>query len=186
MANESRVSELILRLRDEVSVAAKSSSASLEHLNRAVGATIASASKASGAMFKFKGGWEPSPQLRLAREEIQLLNPQFIGYSGAADKAAQAQERFLVKAGQIKPIISVAAQELAGMNRGASLVSSGLTTLLFTGLTPVGLALAAGVIGMGAWSSASEKASEKTKALAEIQKNFAAGMKASNERLTEL
>ena len=162
----SNVSELILRLRDEVSVAAKSSKASLEHLNRAVESTIASASKASQAMFQFKGGWEPTPQLRLAREELQLLNPQLIGYSGSVTGAAQAQTQFLTSARPLGTALSFAASQAGVLGPAANIASNAIVAMAVQS-GPAGLALGALAATIGILASRIQTARDRFRELSE-------------------
>lgn len=117
---------------------------------------------------------------------LPLLGPGMIETAKGSGQAAAAVAGFGVKTAQLRPLIVATAAQLGGMGKGASLLGGGLGALVIGGLTPVGVALAAGAIAMGAWSSAAATAAEKAKQLEEINKNFSAGIKASNERLTEL
>lgn len=125
-------------------------------------------------------------QVAAQSANLNLLGPGLIETVKGSGRAAAAVAGLGVKAQQLRPLIATAAAELGGMSKGASLASSGLSALILGGLTPAGVALAAGVIAMGAWSNAAATAAEKAKALEEIEKNFAAGVKASTERLTDL
>jgi len=65
------------------------------------------------------------------------------------ERAAPAINNFNVKAQQIRPLLGAAASTLTQVEGGVGLLASGFTSLLFTGLNPVGLGIAALTVSTG-------------------------------------
>src|SRR3990167_3188674 len=124
------------------------------------------------AVLSFAGGWDPQP-LKLVKDEIQLLGPGFIGVSAGAAQAAAATASLGVKAQQMRPIIGAVAGAMGGMGTGARIAGSALTSLVFAGLGPVGIALAAVTIAAGVGSAAWASYQEKVKKTEESLRTFA-------------
>lgn len=129
--------------------------------------------KFSGLLDQFG---RPAESFANTVKQVTLLGPGLIQTSAGANQASGGVRSLADSARGLTPIIGAAVGELSGMESGANLVTKGLTGLVIGGITPVGVALSAGLLAFGVYQDHLRKTADQAEQARDRLRTFAAAV----------